>query len=96
MQQGLGAFLLVVAIRSRLGRVWGRGLVDSHAAAEGGAGARDAWHIFWPSYCGPHQQRPSASMMQGPLPQQRGSSVMSRRDGAQQDRVGGRQNWQGI
>jgi hypothetical protein len=40
------------------------------------AGASGVWHIFWPSHRWPHQQRPSESMMQVPLPQQRGSSVM--------------------
>jgi len=29
-----------------------------------------------PSHCWPHQQRPSALMMQVPLPQQRSSSIL--------------------
>ena len=31
--------------------------------------------MLTPSHCWPHQQRPSASMMQVPLPQQRSSSI---------------------
>jgi len=33
-------------------------------------------HMAWPFHCWPHQQRPSASMMQVPVPQQRSSSCM--------------------
>jgi hypothetical protein len=33
--------------------------------------------IFTPFHCWPHQQRPSVSTMQVPLPQQRGSSDMA-------------------
>jgi len=45
------------------------------------AGASGAWLIPCPSHCWPHQQRPSGSMMQVPLPQQRGSSVMRYSEG---------------
>jgi hypothetical protein len=33
-------------------------------------------HIFSPSHCWPHQHRPSALMMQVPVPQHLGSSVI--------------------
>ena len=41
-----------------------------------GDGKSGAWHISSPFHCWPHQQRPSVSMMQVPLPQQRGSSLI--------------------
>lgn len=63
-------------------RCWlleGSGCIGSAPPLPPGAcgSASGGMHIFWPSHCWPHQQRPSVSMMQVPLPQQRGSSVMS-------------------
>ena len=50
------------------------------AAAAGCAGSVlvAGWHIFVPSHCWPHQHRPSASMMQVPVPQQRSSCDIQR------------------
>ena len=53
-------------------RTFAGGSSTARPSAPNGGG----WHIVCPFHCWPHQQRPSASMMQVPLPQQRGSSVM--------------------
>ena len=58
------------------GFAMGRSGAASATAAWPSIGVRGAWHIFSPSHCWPHQHRPAASMMQVPLPQQRGSSVI--------------------
>jgi len=62
--------------RSWLARVSGRSGSTTSARPGPSACGRDGWTIFWPSHCWPHQQRPSLSMMQVPLPQQRRSSLI--------------------
>jgi hypothetical protein len=41
------------------------------------AGVKAGRHIFSPSHCCPHQQRPESSMIQVPVPQHRSSSVIA-------------------
>lgn len=62
------------ALQGRLS--WGGSSAPAATAAWPSMGVSGTWHIFSPSHCWPHQHRPAASMMQVPLPQQRGSSVM--------------------
>lgn len=52
------------------------GAVSLFEWASGWAAGSGMKHIFWPSQLWPHQHRPSALMMQVPVPQHRGSSDM--------------------
>jgi hypothetical protein len=47
-------------------------------AGKSAAGAVTGKHIFTPSHCWPHQQRPSALIRQWPVPQHLGSSCMGK------------------
>ena len=56
--------------------VGGSGCCATSAPSGLSQGGSGAWLIFTPFHCWPHQQWPSALMMQVPLPQQRGSSLI--------------------